>query len=203
VLEVKNFFVDLVVPTLCVRIDVASFFKSKVGGEDRIDMKRVRYTPEQREWAVGQMKAPHNRSVVALAKETGITEVTLRTWRDAARGKGELVPAGDAIEDWSGSVKFRVVLETAPLSEGELAEYCRAKAILPEQVQQWREACEQANAPESKLSGLAVVVHPEAKQKIRQLERELRRKNEALAEAAALFVLRKKADAIWGKEEDE
>ena len=60
-------------------------------------------------------------------------------------------------------------------SEGELAEYCRAKAILPEQVQQWREACEQANEPENKLSALAAVVHPGAKQQIRQLERELRR----------------------------
>ena len=166
-------------------------------------MKRVRYAPEQRQWAVGQMKAPHNRTVVELARQTGITEVTLRTWRDAARAEGELVPAGEAVADWSGSAKFRVVLETAPLSEGELAEYCRAKGILPEQVQQWREACEQANEPENKLSALAAVVHPQAKQQIRQLERELRRKNDALAEAAALLVLRKKANAIWGKEEDE
>ena len=88
-------------------------------------------------------------------------------------------------------------------SEGELAEYCRAKAILPEQVQQWREACEQANEPENKLSALAAVVHPGAKQQIRQLERELRRKNDARAEAAALLVRRKKAGVIWGKEEDE
>ena len=166
-------------------------------------MKRVRYAPEQRQWAIEQMKAPHNRTVVELARATGITEVTLRTWRDVARANGELVPAGAASESWSGSAKFRVVLETAPLSEGELAAYCRAKAILPEQVQQWRAACEQANEPEAALSALAVVVHPEAKLQIRQLERELRRKNDALAEAAALLVLRKKANAIWGKEEDE
>ena len=35
----------------------------------------------------------------------------------------------------------------------------------------------------------------------RELERELRRKEKALAEAAALLVLRKKADAIWGTDE--
>ena len=166
-------------------------------------MKRVRYAPERRQWAIAQMKPPHNRTVVELARETGITEVTLRTWRESARAKGERVPAGEASEAWSGSAKFRVVLETAALSEGELAEYCRAKAILPEQVQQWREACEQANEPENKLSALAAVVHPGAKQQIRQLERELRRKNDARAEAAALLVRRKKAGAIWGKEEDE
>jgi transposase-like protein len=166
-------------------------------------MKYIRYSPEQREWAVSQMKLPHNRTVVELAKETGITEVTLRAWRDAERAKGGLVPSGEGSEDWSGGAKFRVVLETAPLSEEELAEYCRAKSILPEQVRQWRQACELANEPEAVLSGTAAVVHPDAKQQIRQLERELRRKNDALAEAAALLVLRKKADAIWGKEEDE
>lgn len=166
-------------------------------------MKYIRYSPEQREWALSQMKLPHNRTVVELSKETGITEVTLRVWRDAERAKGELVPSGYGSKDWSGGAKFRVVLETAPLSEQELAEYCRAKSILPEQVRQWRQACELANEPESAVSGTAGVVHPDAKQQIRQLERELRRKNDALAEAAALLVLRKKADAIWGKEEDE
>lgn len=107
------------------------------------------------------MKPPHNCTVVELARETGITEVTLRTWRESARAKGEHVPAGEASEAWSGSAKFRVVLETVALSEGERAEYCRAKAILPEQVQQWREACEQANEPENKRSALAALVHGE------------------------------------------
>lgn len=178
-------------------------FEDKAGGDDRSEMKRVRYAPERRRWAIAQMTPPHNCTVVELARGTGITEVTLRTWRASARAKGELVPAGEASEAWRGRAKFRVVLETAALSEGELAEYCRAKAILPEPVQPWREACEQANEPENKLSALAAVVHPGAKQQIRQLERELRRKNDALAEAAALLVLRKKASAIWGKEEDE
>ena len=40
------------------------------------------------------------------------------------------------------------------------------------------------------------------KKRIQELERELRRKEKALAEAAALLVLRKKAQAIWGEDED-
>jgi hypothetical protein len=39
--------------------------------------------------------------------------------------------------------------------------------------------------------------------RIAALERELRRKEAALAEAAALLVLKKKADAIWGEPKDE
>ena len=169
-------------------------------------MKQTRYTPEQRRWAVEQMKAPLNRTVVELAKETGITPVSLRTWRDAARAAGELVPAGLPSERWSSSEKFRVVLETAPLSEEELAQYCRAKAILPEQVKQWRLACEQANedgAAEPSGAEPGRVEHPTARQQVRVLERELRRKTDALAEAAALLMLRKKADAIWGTGEED
>lgn len=108
-------------------------------------MKQIRYTAEQKRWAVEQMKPPLNRTVVEVAKETGITEVSLRTWRDAARQGGQFVPAGQPSERWSSSEKFRVVLETAPLSEQETAAYCRAKGVLPEYVQQWRQACEQAN----------------------------------------------------------
>ena len=51
------------------------------------------------------------------------------------------------------------------------------------------------------LSG--AVENPTALQRIKSLEKELRRKDAALAEAAALLILRKKADAIWGEEEDE
>lgn len=47
------------------------------------------------------------------------------------------------------------------------------------------------------------MVNPSALERLRELERELRRKDAALAEAAALLMLRKKADAIWGTEEDE
>ncbi|MFZ2235013.1 MAG: IS3 family transposase, partial [Dokdonella sp.] len=95
------------------------------------------------------------------------------------------------------------VLECAPMNEAEVSEYCRRKGVLPSQVQQWRSACEQANAPMTTSKG---VVKPDSgliRQRVKLLERELRRKEAALAETAALLVLRKKAEAIWGKDEDE
>ena len=87
--------------------------------------------------------------------------------------------------------------------EAELSEYCRRKAVHPEQLRQWRAACEGANGDGRPVSGSTPVVNPSALERLRELERELRRKDAALAEAAALLMLRKKADAIWGTEEDE
>lgn len=162
-----------------------------------------RYTDEHREWAVRQMMPPHNRAVVELARTTGITSVTLRTWQREARAGGKLVAGEKPSGRWSSAEKFRVVLQTQPLSEAELAEYCRVNGVLREQIDQWRQACEQANGGVTAVAvaGTAGVIESkQANVRIRALERELRRKDAALAEAAALLILGKKAEAIWGKD---
>jgi transposase-like protein len=166
-------------------------------------MKWVRYTKEQREWAIQQMMPPLNRAVVALAKATGITVVTLRTWQRIARAEGRLVPGdGQQRDRWSSTDKFRIVLETVPLSEAELSAYCRSKGIYPEQVAQWRLTCEQANTAATPASKPHAASVPDAKQalRIQQFERTLKKQEAQLAEAAALLTLQKKAAAIWGKD---
>lgn len=106
---------------------------------------------------------------------------------------------GKQSDQWSSTNKFRIVLETAPLSEAELSAYCRTKGLYPEQVARWRLACEQAN--EAVAAKPVAIPKADAKQlqRIRDLERALKKKEEALTEAAALLVLEKKAVAIWGK----
>ena len=173
-------------------------------------MKQKRYNAEQKQWALKQMSPPISQTVLKVSRETGITPVTLRTWRNAAIAAGEMTEHSSA-DGWSSAAKFRAVLETAAFCEAELSEYCRRKAVHPEQLRQWRAACEGANGDGRKTSsrkatfasGSMPVVNPSALERLRELERELRRKDAALAEAAALLMLRKKADAIWGTEEDE
>lgn len=165
-------------------------------------MEQKRYTAEQKRWSIEQMAPPLNRTVVELAKETGITTVSLRTWRKEAVAAGALAPSGQA-GGWSGAQKFQAVLESAPLSEAEVSGYCRRKAIQPEQLRQWRAACEQANGGGERVGAGTPVDAPSAVKRVKELEKELRRKEAALAEAAALLMLRKKADAIWGLGEDE
>lgn len=97
-----------------------------------------------------------------------------------------------------------VVLETANLTEVEFSEYCREKGVYPEQVKEWKEACINVNDnAREKSTKAGKELRAERKEK-EKLEKELARKEKALAEAAALLVLRKKADAIWETgEEDE
>lgn len=164
----------------------------------------MRYSPERKESVLRKMMPPHNRSIKQLAQEEGISEATLFNWRKKAREKGLLLPDGDSgPEGWSARDKFAAVLEAATFNETDLAEYCRKKGIYPEQLLQWRKACEMANDWDRESSRRLKSEKKADRQRIHQLERELRRKEKALAETAALLVLRKKAQAIWGDPEDE
>ena len=63
----------------------------------------------------------------------------------------------------------------------------------------WREACERANDWERAATSRITRETKDDKKRIKELERDLARKEKALAEAAALMLLRKKAEAIWGR----
>jgi transposase-like protein len=162
-----------------------------------------RYSEERKEAVLRKMLPPHNRPLSELAAEEGISEVTLYLWRRKARAQGRLLPDADAgPEGWSAGDKFAAVVESAALNEAELAEYCRKRGLYPQQIQRWRAACEQANdweqAGEQRTRGEEAA----QRKRIRALERELAHKERALAEAAALLVLSKKAAAIWGEDAD-
>jgi transposase-like protein len=160
--------------------------------------------PEERKAAVlSKLLPPHNRPVPEIAKTEGISEATLYNWLKQVKQQGVPVPGSisNSPEDWSGEAKFAVVIETAPLNAAELSEYCRAKGLYPEQIARWRQACiEGATTQESRDQAFAGQLKA-AKQHIRALEKDLRRKEKALAESAALLVLQKKFNTLWEDEE--
>ncbi len=164
----------------------------------------MRYSAERKEAILRKMAPPHNRTVPDLAAEEGISEATLYNWRKEARSKGLLLPDGKVSpEGWTTKDKFAAVVETASLNESELAEYCRKRGLYPEQIAGWRESCEAANAWDETSTKRLKEQRRSDQKTIKQLERELKRKEKALAEAAAIMILRKKAAAIWGEPEDE
>jgi len=162
------------------------------------------YSEGFRERAVQMMMPPNAMSVAQVSRETGVSEQTLYNWRNRFRHEGRAVPADSKNpENWSGENKLAVVIETAALNEEQLAQYCRRKGLYVEQVMRWREA---AIAGAETLKPLSAEERRELTQerkKTRKLEKELKRKEKALAEAAALLVLQKKAQAIWGDGEDD
>ncbi|MEL5515739.1 transposase, partial [Serratia bockelmannii] len=88
-------------------------------------------------------------------------------------------------------------VETAALSAHAVAEYCRRKGLYPEQIQQWRDEFMQPNPREERAEIKRL------KKENQQLNREIARKDKALAEAAALLILEKKLKAFFAEERED
>ena len=161
------------------------------------------YSQERKKAVVRRMLPPNNMAIRQLSKEEGISEATLHKWRVAARGKDQLLPdAAAGSKGWTSRDKFAAVLETAAMNEVDLGEYGRKRGVYPAQIKAWRTACEQANDWDRTSTAKMSQATREESKRIKELERELARKDRALAETAALLVLRKKLAAIWGEDED-
>ncbi len=168
----------------------------------------TRYSDEFKESVIQKMMPPNNMPVSQLVRDTGISDVTLYTWRKKAVSKGVPVPGdGKNPDQWTPENKLAVIIETAVLNEAEMAEYCRKKGLFAEQIQQWKAAFIDgaSSQPGSQPKQRRALSDEQKKDKktIKRLERELNRKDKALAETAALLVLTKKAQEIWGAPEDD
>jgi transposase-like protein len=99
---------------------------------------------------------------------------------------------------WTGEAKLKAVVDTSGLSENEVGAYVRREGLYSNQVSEWRaEIIEHLGTKPS-------FKKDERDEKIKVLEREILRKDKALAEASALLILQKKVDLIWGdKDVDE
>lgn len=161
----------------------------------------MNYTESFKAKMVQRMTPPDAVSAMRLSKEVGVSQTQLSRWlRDArsvvpmAKKPTERGIAGTrTMQD-----KLRVVMEAAALPPMELGAYLRREGIHEAELEQWRTAVKSAlEDGSSKTSARGV----EAR-RIKDLERELRRKDKALAEAAALLVLQKKVRAYLADGDD-
>lgn len=169
----------------------------------------MRYSPAFRALMIQKMTDPDGPSPITLADEIGVSRSSLYRWVSEADTldipvSTEPPSFAESMkrlsnmkrpQDWSAEEKLAAVLEAAALSEEDLGVFLRTRGLHDAQLQQWRDQM---------LIGLEpkAVKRSESK-RIHTLEKELRRKDKALAETAALLVLKKKAQEIWGDEDDD
>lgn len=165
-------------------------------------MKKKRYSESFKKRMIQQMAGPRRVSASALSREVGVPQPTLSLWLKSAA----IVPAvadEDEVkvrvgrpEDWKPEEKLAVVVEAASVSDAELGAWLRRKGLTEEHLQRWREtALGSFNTRAPRGAG-------EERKRLKELERELRRKDKALAETAALLVLQGKMEALWGAEDE-
>jgi len=152
----------------------------------------ARYSEKFKARAVARLLPPERAAVDVVAREVGIGSGTLERWRDdlqsmPARGRA-----------WTAAARLEAVIVTAALDETSKNAWCREHGIYPEELLKWCASATSALAAPAEARASPQTTQQD-KKRIKELERELLRKDRALAETAALLVLSKKVEAIFNK----
>lgn len=165
-------------------------------------MPNKNYTKEEKAKLTQRLLPPENYSVTKLSNETGVSKSTLSTWKTKAL-KGKSTKSADKLTQQQ---KFLIVMETYTLSEIELSKYCRTNGYYIDDIKKWRLNCINSNSKythDSEKTKQLESSLKEEKIKSKNLAKDLRRKENALAETAALLILRKKLNAIFEETEED
>lgn len=139
-----------------------------------------------------------NRSIASVAEELDVKFETLKKWLSRYSSKrSDVVPKERRPHEWRREEQFAALLETHALNEEELNAWCRGRGLFPHHLEEWRAAFCKSDA-----SSVKEPTAQSLRKENAQLKKELRRKEKALAEAAALLVLQKKLKALWENEEE-
>lgn len=167
------------------------------------------YTEAVKARLVARLMGPHAVSAAELAKETGISQASLSRWRQSAANipvmPSKSVPksksskasprsVGPTGRRRGGADKLALVVRAEGLEGEELGAFLRREGVHMAELEGWRKLAEEA------LSGAR---RPAPSKELRALRADLARKEKALAETAALIVLKKKVAAIWGDGDDD
>lgn len=160
----------------------------------------MRHSLAFKESHVKKILPPSNKSIKDVAVEAGISEQTLRNWINKAK-EGTL-KKGNTVSGIGRSPreKLNLVIESRTIIEKDMGHWLREKGLHTEHITQY----------EQELRDMIENNNHKEKQRIKDLEKqnkalhkELRKKEKALAEMAALYTLKKKAEDIWGENEDD
>lgn len=137
----------------------------------------------------------------SVAQSFGIDHSTLRRW--VAKSQihhlaEENMTKEKTPHQWTTEQKLQAVIACESMDEEQTSSWCRENGIFPHHVKAWRKEFTQDSSKSSSSGNTRI---KQLTQENKSLKKQLRRKEKALAEAAALLVLKKKVDQIWETDE--
>jgi hypothetical protein len=175
-------------------------------------MQRNQHTPEFIEQALSKARERGTRTLQSVAAELNMSLGTLKGWlkrsgsQEAVSPHASTLPADVPARQWTPVQRLLALNESHALHGPALHAWCREKGLFEHQLIRWREAfcaAQQpsvADAAQQRLSNTAL---RELQGRHERLQSEMRRKDRALAEAAALLILQKKFQALVLQSEGE
>ena len=145
-------------------------------------------------------------SLQEIAVSLGVGYSTLGKWMSKSRtheleNVNPLMTKEKRPQDWSLEERLNMVIACASLDEEKMNAYCREQGVYAHHVMQWKKDFANGHSSASKAKSQTELKH--LKNENKALKKDLSRKEKALAETAALLVLQKKVNTIWGSDEDD
>jgi len=152
-------------------------------------------------------------SLTEMANTLGISRSALQRWITQSKNHQlETISANAPLlvptmtekekrpQDWSLEERLKLIIKSDGLSEEDRNKLCRSQGIFAHHIDEWKQQFIIGTAASSESKKQVTV--KSLRDEIKELNKDLNRKNKALAETAALLVLKKKVNAIWGSDED-
>lgn len=160
-------------------------------------MKNATYSEDFKEQALKKVFSRGQRTIRSIADELNLPKETLRNWMKKTLSDPEPRRLREAQRPhaWTLAERFEALQESHGLSGDALNAWCRERGVFAHQLAAWKAAFCQPSKPVERREEAAELRALKAENL--RLERELKRKEKALAEAAALLVLQKKSQALW------
>ena len=161
----------------------------------------MRYSSGMKAAILKRVLPPNNETIVSVSQDTGVAKATISYWKKQAAdgilepGDGPLRPS-----DRSPAEKLTLLLESRGVEKDQHGEWLRSHGLHSEHLPLWEQELRDIVTEKEKKQREELA---EVKRKNKELEKELQRKDKALAETAALLAMKKKAQAIWGDDEED
>jgi transposase len=157
----------------------------------------ARYGQAYKDRIVAKLLPPESSAIDLVSRQVGISVTTLERWRAGALADGS---AGGGSQRWTAAARLQAVIVTAAMDETARSAWCREQGLFLAELDAWkRDAIAGLGEPRA----ASAVEARQDRRRVKELERELHRKDKALAETAALLVLSKKLSAVFHQGEDE
>jgi transposase len=158
----------------------------------------ARYGQAYKDRIVARLLPPESSSVEQVSREVGVSAATLERWRADALAHGSGDRAGGS-QRWTAAARLQALITTAGMDEATRSGWCREQGLYPAELAAWQQ---DAIAGLGEPRAVSAAEARQDRRRVKDLERELHRKDRALAETAALLVLSKKV-AVFHKDADE
>lgn len=157
-----------------------------------------KFSEEQKRMWVKKFLTRGNKPIEVFCRENALSGSVIYKWVHKYGRTDDMKPLARTPQNWTPEEKFKAVMAFDTLPVEDQGAYLRREGVHADHIEMWREKMQKSLEPEDadKRSERGELVY-----KILGLEKELSRKDKALAEAAAIIILKKKVDSIWGTED--